>query len=449
MNKIKSFVLNNLPFVLQNILISLFNTYQYKVRHRGKYKAWKQYYKNYMYASKDDLEREQEKRLNALLHYAKDNSNWYKNIDIECLSNNPFLLKKNIINNLDDIATISENNAVVSQTGGTTGASMKVLFKEEDIHERYAILDAFREQYGYTFGKKTAWFSGKSIVSVKDINRRVCYRDDLINKIRFFSTFHINNKNFEIYWNSLVNLMPEFIVGFPSSVYEICKIAESKKLKYPGTVKVFFPTAETVSSEHRITINKVFGCKVIDQYSASEGAPFIIECTSSRLHIHPLTGIFEVIDNAGMPSNEGNMYVTSFSTKGTPLIRYDIGDRIKLSNSEDECDCGLNFPLVDRIEGRTNDYVFSAENGKVNLGNISNCTKGIKGIQFFQITQNIESEIEIKVVSDSSFTSAEQSSFIYALKERVGNKMIIKLKVVPDIPKEKSGKFRMVKNNIL
>lgn len=448
MNKIKSFVLNYFPLILQNILISLFNTYQYKVRHRGQYRVWKEYYNNYMYASRADLEREQEKRLNKLLHYAKVNSNWYKNIDIECLSNNPFLLKKNIINNLDEIATISEKNAIVSQTGGTTGASMKVLFREDDIQERYAILDTFREQYGHTLGKKTAWFSGKSIVSAKDISRRVCYRDDLINKIRFFSTFHINNKNFEIYWDSLISLMPEFIVGFPSSVYEICKIAESKGLTFPGTVQVFFPTAETVLSEHRITINKVFGCKVVDQYSASEGAPFIIECKSSRLHIHPLTGVFEVIDKSGTPSNEGSMYVTSFSTKGTPLIRYDIGDRIKLSNIDDKCDCGLNFPLVDRIEGRTNDYVFSEANGKVNLGNISNCTKGINGIQYFQIIQNIESEIDIQVVSDSSFTSDEQSSFIDALKERVGNKMIIKLKVVSDIPKEKSGKFRIVKNNI-
>jgi len=448
LNKIKSFVINHFPLILQNILISLFNTYQYKVRHRGQYKAWKKYYNNYMYASKDDLDCEQEKRLKNTLNYARENSRWYKDIDVECLSNNPILLKKNIVNNLNDIATIAESEAIISQTGGTTGASMKVFFKEEDIQERYAILDTFREQYGYTLGKKTAWFSGKSIVSAKDLNKRVCSRDDLINKIRFFSTFHINNKNFEIYWDSLVSFMPEFIVGFPSSVYEICQIAESKQLTFPGKVKVFFPTAETVLSEHRTTISKVLGCKVIDQYSASEGAPFIIECKSSRLHIHPLTGIFEVNDKFGKPSNEGSLYVTSFSTKGTPLIRYDIGDRIKLSKSDLECDCGLNFPLVDSIEGRTNDYILSPENGKVNLGNISNCTKGIKGIQYFQIIQDIKNEIEVKVVSDSSFTSYEKSSFIDALKERVGNEMIIKLTVVPDIPKEKSGKFRMVKNNV-
>jgi len=401
-----------------------------------------------MYASKDELEREQEKRLNSILNYAKENSNWYKDIDTECLSNNPILLKKDIINNLDDIATIPENKAIVSQTGGTTGASMKVRFKEEDVQERYAIIDTFREQYGYTLGKKTAWFSGKSIVSSKDLNKRICYRDDLINKVRFFSTFHINNKNFDIYWDSLVCFMPEFIVGFPSSVYEICKIAESKQLKFPGTIKVFFPTAETVLPEHRTTINKVLGCKVIDQYSASEGAPYIIECKSSRLHIHPLTGIFEVVDKLGKPSAEGSMYVTSFSTKGTPLIRYDIGDRIKLSKSDLECNCGLNYPLVESIEGRTNDYIFSPENGKVNLGNISNCTKGIKGIQYFQIIQDIKNEIAVKVVADSTFTSYEQSSFLDALKERVGNQMIINLTVVPDIPKEKSGKFRMVKNNV-
>ena len=70
----------------------------------------------------------------------------------------------------------------------------------------------------------------------------------------------------------------EYIVGFPSSVYRICKFCESQEIKFNGDVKVFFPTAETVTPEHRKVISRFFKCDIKDQYASSEGAPFIFEC---------------------------------------------------------------------------------------------------------------------------------------------------------------------------
>jgi phenylacetate-CoA ligase len=32
------------------------------------------------------------------------------------------------------------------------------------MQERFALLDHFRNKYGYKFGKKTAWFSGKKML---------------------------------------------------------------------------------------------------------------------------------------------------------------------------------------------------------------------------------------------------------------------------------------------
>src|SRR5690606_30137882 len=102
---------------------------------------------------------------------------------------------------------------------------------------------------------------------------------------------------------------------------------------------------------HREVIGEVFGCRLVDQYASSEGAPFILECPSGRLHVHPLTGLFEVLDENGVPAREGEMVVTSFTTRGTPLIRYRIGDRLRLALPEERCTCGWSFPLVDWIDG--------------------------------------------------------------------------------------------------
>lgn len=434
------------PYIIQNTAITAYNTYQYKIRHGGKYNYFRKFYSEADDFTQDKLDEEIAKKKNNFFSFVKANSRWYENYDFSNLSSNPVLNKEDIINNLENIKTLDESAGLLSLTGGTTGASMKVIYTKNDMQERFAILDHFRAQHGYKLGKKTAWFSGKNLITERHLKKGICSHYDFINKINFYSTFHINHKNFSIYWDSLNEFNPEFVVGFPSSVYEICEIADSKGLILENKVKVFFPTAETVLPEHRKLISKVMACKIVDQYASSEGAPFILECSAGALHVHPLTGIFEVVDENLKPSLDGEMLVTSFTTHGTPLIRYRIGDRLKLASSNVRCPCGSNFPLVESINGRTTDYILSPTHGKVNLGNISNSTKNIEGIIKFQVLQNNLDRVKVLVVSNENFTQAQSQKFKAALEERFGPRLLVEIELVEDIPKEKSGKFRLVKN---
>lgn len=445
---IKDKIFKRSPLLIQNTAITIFNTYQYKLRHSGKYKEFRNYYAKADSLTESQLIREIESKKNDFFKYVLTHSNWYKNYDFSDLAALPILEKTDIINNLDKIKTIDEKEGLVSLTGGTTGASMKVVYTRADMQERFAILDNFRAKHGYELSKKTAWFSGKNLISQKDIKKGICSHYDFINKIRFYSTFHINEKNFNLYWKSLNKFKPEFIVGFPSSVYEICKIADSKGLTLNQKVKGFFPTAETVLPKHREVIGRVFGCKLVDQYASSEGAPFILECESGNLHIHPLTGIFEVVDENLKHTTEGELLVTSFTTKGTPLVRYRIGDNIKLSQKDKTCPCGSNFPLVDEIKGRSTDYLFSPTHGKVNLGNLSNSTKDVNGIIKFQAVQDTVNKIKVLVVTNNNFNKFEKKKFESALAERFGPQVNLNIEIVEDIPNEKSGKFRIIKNNL-
>ncbi|MGP5501078.1 phenylacetate--CoA ligase family protein [Psychrobacter faecalis] len=446
--KIKERVFSKAPLLLQNLAISLFNSYQYKIRHGGAYRKFRDYYAQADSLSESDLMWEVEAKKNNFFNYVKGYSSWYKNYEFDDLELLPILEKNDIINHLHDIKTVAEKDGLVSLTGGTTGASMKVIYTKADMQERFAILDHFRAQHGYKLREKTAWFSGKNLISEADIIKGLCSHYDFINKIRFYSTFHINERNFEIYWESLNSFKPNFIVGFPSSVYEICKMADNRGLHLAHKVKVFFPTAETVLPQHRQVINRVMGCKLVDQYASSEGAPFILECESENMHIHPLTGIFEVVNEDMKSAREGEILVTSFTTHGTPLIRYRIGDRIKLAVTDKKCNCGSVFPLVEKIEGRSTDYILSPTYGKVNLGNISNSTKNINGIIKFQVIQRTLDKVQVLIVVSKSFNRSEKSKFIAALAERLGPRIEIIIRVVDDIPTEKSGKFRIVKNEV-
>lgn len=443
---IQNLILKYAPIIIQNIGISLYNTYLYRQRHTGQYKNHLDFYRNLDITNTDLIHSEKNKRLENFLKFCTSNSPWYSHLKGKKLSEFPILEKQELIQNIDKICTIEEKEGIISYTGGTTGASMKVVYTYDDMQERFAIKNHFRETFGYSLGKKVAWFSGKSLVRPRDLKSGHVYRDDYINKIRFFSTFHINEENFDAYWSAFLRFKPEFIVGFPSSLYELCYMAKARNLKYSGNIKTFFPTAETVIPKYRHLIKEILGCEVVDQYASSEGAPFILQCSHGSLHIHPLSGVFEVVDENMEPTDEGEILVTSFTTHGTPLIRYRIGDRVKLAPKIFQCGCGSCFPVVEYIDGRTSDFIFSIENGKVNLGNISNCTKGIEGIIAFQATQKETDSVDFSIVSDHKFTAQQQNKFAEALKLRLGNKTRINLHKVDYLPKEKSGKFKIIKN---
>lgn len=437
-----------LPFVIQDLLVTGYDAKSYSMRRSGAYQEWRNYLRYWHRASVADTERERSNRLALFLAHATSKSEWYSIHAGKKLQDFPILTKGDIVRNLERITTIRDTRRrIASYTGGTSGASMKVYYESVDVQERAAFLDHFRAQFGYELGRKVAWFSGKIIATERDVQRGRCYRDDLLYNIRYFSTFHVKPGNFDAYWEALDHFGAEYLVGFPSSLYGICSIAADRGLKTASPSKVFFPTAETVLPEYRRDISAALGCDVRDQYASSEGAPFIFECGSGQLHIHPLSGVFEVVDGNMQPAQEGELLVTSFSTRGTPLIRYRIGDRIRLTEHGRACECGSMHPLVERIDGRTSDYVLSPA-GRVNLGNLSNCTKGIDGIVCFQVVQSVLDSITVSVVSDDRFDSVQEAEFLAAIRERVGHEMYVVIERVADIPVEASGKFRIVKNKL-
>ncbi|MBB3123177.1 phenylacetate-CoA ligase [Mesoflavibacter sabulilitoris] len=446
------------PLFLQNLIISLFNTYLYSKRYGRKYKKYKKLFKSQDDLSFNELKNIQNEKFIKFINEAKFKSTFYKkfykNIDLSTIKSIsdihklPILKKEDLRKNINEVHTIKPKDGIISKTGGTTGKPLKVVFTIDDTNRRYAYLDNFRGQYGYKLGKKTAWFSGKNLLSKKDIKNNRFWKYDFINKVRYYSTFHINENYLKYYLNDLINFKPEFIVGFPSTLLEIANYGKRNGIVFPkNTIKAIFPTAETVSKEVRQILSIYYNTIVIDQYASSEGAPFIFQCKEGNYHLDIRTGVFEVLDHDNREVNQGRLVVTSFTTHGTPLIRYDIGDMIKKSDSP-KCSCNNENPKIDKVIGRLNDYIFSKETGKINLGNVSNTLKGVEGIIKFQVVQKSIEEITILIVTDETFDKKNEKIFLKNWRDRVGQIMKIHVRRVDKILVEKSGKFRIVKNLI-
>ena len=444
------------PVFFQNLIISIYNYRAYRKRYGGKYKDYLAKFRRNASLSYEELLDIQKERYANFINYAINNSKFYKELykdiknpeAIENIEKLPIVNKEMIHKYAKDIYTIPKEQGNVAKTGGTTGKSLEVVFIKDNRQERFAMLDTFRSKYGYKLGKKTAWFSGKNIVTSKDIIKNRFWKTDIFYKVRYYSTFHVQHKNIRHYLDNLMVFKPEYIVGFPSSLLDIAAYGLQKGIDFPeDTVKAIFPTAETIDEHARSILESFFKTKLYDQYASSEGAPFIIECEKGNLHFELQSGVFEVLNENNNYSQSGRLIVTAFATQGTPLIRYDIGDAI--IKSDRTCTCGNNNPLVDKILGRENDYIFSEEIGKINLGNLSNALKDVDGVVKFQVIQNEIDRIKVLVMKDiETYDDHSEQSFISNLRARVGSKIIIDIEYVADIPHESSGKYRLIKNNI-
>lgn len=446
------------PNFVQNLFVFLYNKKAYQIRYGGDYNKFRKEKKQNRSWSLDELKKYQQERYAKLIEFAIEHSPYYKETlgkipnvtNIHNIRQLPIVNKEILRTNIQDIVAKTDEKLSKSKTGGTTGKSLEVQNFHRNNQERFAFLDDFRSRFGYELGKKTAWFSGKNLLTAKDINKNRFWKTDPFHNVKYYSTFHMKEDYLKYYVEDIIKYQPEYLVGFPSTMLEIAKYGLRNNFDFPSnTIKAIFPTAETITEESRKTIETFFKTKLYNQYASSEGAPFIFECENGNLHLELQSGVFEVLDENDQPTNSGRLVVTSFTNEGTPLIRYDIGDSITLEDETKTCTCGNNNPLVKVILGRIDDYVYSPENGKINLGNVSNTLKDTKGIIRFQAVQNDLNEIEVFTVVDHTIYNATiEKKFIQNWKDRIGDSMKISIKYVEDIPVEKSGKFRIVKNNI-
>ena len=373
----------------------------------------------------------------------------YKGIDIEKfksvndLKKLPIVTKEMLRQNINKVITIPIEEAVESNTGGTTGKSLTVYFKKEDNQKRMATLDYFKLKHGFENMKmKRATFNGKHIVPPNQ-KEKVFWRYNAAIKQMVYSSFHITEENIPYYIESLNKYKPDSIDGFISSIYDISFYIERYDVKLEFKPKVIFPTSETVTQEYREVIERVFKCNLRDQYASSEGAPFAWECEYGKLHYDISTGVIENIENSD------EVLVTSFTTYGTPLIRYRIGDSIIFEDNDILCECGLETPLIKSIQGRTVDFLYSTNGAKINLGNIANIFKNIPNtIIKSQIIQDSLTHLVVKIVVDDDFNNQHTNMLIDEIKHKFGNNMKVNIEIVEDIPREKSGKYSLIKNNI-
>lgn len=448
-------IYDQMPVWIQNLMITVSGFIRNTNRYGRVYRRFREFLIDFDTWSLEGKLEYQRTELRRLIHHAARYSPFYRQLyrdipiervkNVEDLKMLPIVSKEMLRENMGNVSTVSQWGAIEGHTGGTTGKSLVVLYTRTDMMKRMAMLDHFKARVGFEHRKmKRATFNGKHIVPPGQ-KKNIFWRYNTACKQMIYSTFHLTKENLKYYVDSLNRFKPHALDGFFTSMCDVADYMERNGIQPAFRPVAIFPTSETATPQGRELLERVFHAKVYDQYASSEGAPFVTQCRNQAYHIELATGVFEQ-----MNEDTGEILVTSFVTTGTPLIRYCIGDAMSFEKGDMCCECGCEGPLVKQISGRSADFLYTAAGARMNSVNVANLFKYIpNAIIRAQICQDKMDELEVKLEVDKNLYLPEYDDTLrQEFLHKFGPDTKVHIRHVDEIPREASGKFRMIKNNL-
>jgi len=357
----------------------------------------------------NELNNLQLSKLKTILKFSYTNSRFYRDnferhnfnpfVDfkvIDDLYKIPIITKDDLINHNKDIHV--SNNYIfkrdfICESSGTSGKQLKFTRDEySDSFNRASIMRGY-SWHDIKIWTRNGYLWGYNFEFFEKIKIRIL--DFFQNRYRVFSYTESEIKKFT---NKLKNV--NYLTGYSSMIFEISKIINKNSINIDGhKIKMIKGTSEKIFDNYRNEVYKAFGVKLIGEYGAAETGIIGFECKYGKMHINSEGVVLEEINN--------EIIVTNLINKSFPVIRYKLGDYIKLNNLEHKCECGLNHPIIDDILGRVGKQVKGYKNiypSLVFYNVFKNLSKKYKLKLNYQIIQveigklnvNIEQELSLK-----------------------------------------------------
>ena len=457
--------LNNIyhysPIWLQNIACSAYGYKLYYERYGG---SWNYFYQELLqtqFFSLDTLSNLQNKLFKELLEHAISHVPYYRDIiDVErqyifeadmheLLNQIPILKKEDLRSNTTSFISefYSQKKLLKYSTSGTTGSPLSVYISPYARRMNYAFYERAKSWAGVSLFDRSVTFAGRAIVPSGQ-NKPPYWRSNLKFNNTLFSSYHLGKDSFGDYIDEIRKINPIYIDSYPSAISQLATYCLDNNID-DIRVKSVITSAEMLLDSHREKIEKAFNAVVYDQYGCTEQAVFACQCEKGQYHLNPEFGVVEVVDSNNNPVAAGELgffVCTSFLNNAMPLIRYKLGDMGIVSDKL--CECGRNFPVIEKIYGR-NDDVLVTPDGRY-VGRLDPIFKGVdNGIIEAQIIQEKIDLIHILLVRAENYDETHGQFIVNELKKRMGDDIVYKISYVDCIARTEGGKFRAVINKLV
>lgn len=335
----------------------------------------------------------------------------------------------------------------VDHTSGTSGTPLSIYIKREALRHWYAIFEArVRRWHGVRMMERWAILGGQMVAHIQQSRPPFWVYNAGLRQL-YLSTHHISSSNAPWYVEALQYYRPSHMLVYPSSAAVLAAAILDQGL-HPPPLKVIFSNAETLLDSQRSLIEQAFRCQVRNTYGVAEYVAGASECTHGNMHLWPEIGEVEVLldgEPSVAPRGEvGRLVVTGFLNADMPFIRYEVGDRGRLSKGESNCSCGRTLPMLETLEGRVNDLLVTPDGTRVFW--LNPVFYGLP-VREAQIIQEELTKVCVKYVPAPGFTPQDAGSIVDRLTARLGT-VQVQLEEVNQVERGPNGKFKAITCNL-
>lgn len=222
-----------------------------------------------------------------------------------------------------------------SETSGTSGVALEFRKDERwDSANRAHVMRGYG-WHGVRPWERNGYLWGYDIAPSRA--RRVRALDSLQNRFRLFRYDAASVRAFAEELQGAV-----FLSGYSSMIYEVARLINTLGLR-AHDLRMVKGTSEMILDAYQPEAERAFGRRIISEYGAAEAGLIAFECPSGRMHINCEDVVLEVGD-------DGEVLVTNLLSRSFPIIRYRLGDSVKLS--DEACPCGRAHPVLAEVLGR-------------------------------------------------------------------------------------------------
>lgn len=328
-------------------------------------------------------------------------------------------------------------------SGGSTGEPTRFLHDREMLRAQAAGNYYTRLRMGWRPGMATVivWGSdrdiGKSIPWRTKVYLELC-RDYVVDGYR------LTSETTDRVLALVRRHRPVAISGFTSMLeYVAREMLDTRTSVEPGSVKLAWNGGEMMFAEQAEMFRSAFGVTILNRYGGRELGAMACQFQAGR----PLTILrpwlfAEIVDHEGRPvgpGEPGRFLWTSTICRGTPFLRYDVGD-LGTYEAEGANESGIHE--ISQLHGRVGSLL-RLPSGKV-INNLfwNHLFKGIEEVEEFQIIDRGTAGLRI-LLKGKGFAPNREMDFRNVLDRLLGEvpKEVV---WVTEIPRTSRGKLIQV-----
>jgi phenylacetate-CoA ligase len=349
----------------------------------------------------------------------------------------PILDKQTVQVNAASIARADVRSAQVASTSGSTGAGLKLPVTREAIWQQWATWWRFRRWHGIDRGEWCGYFGGRPIVPA-GCRRPPFWRFNVPGRQVLFSGSHLSARTWPAYAAELRKRRLAWIHGYPSLLALLASFLLEARQTLGCDIQWITTSAENLLPAQADVIERAFGVRPRQHYGMAEGVANASECPNGRLHVDEDYAFMEFV-----PVEHGTgcrILGTNVTNRAFPLIRYDVGDVAQISGLT--CNCGRPGRIIDRIDGRIEDYVVLPSGAMI--GRLDHIFKNQTRVREAQIYQPDPTRVVLRIVRANDFATRDEQALVSAARTWLGGELRIEVEHLDSLPRTRSGKLRFV-----